>query len=246
MLHIQTNFPQQPVCFGKVLQNQDKDHPNQVKVQLSVLYEEGFNEAWAYLAVPFGGEQYGFHFVPEVGEQVLVLFPYDELPIVLSSVIGLKALPSECSDNKENYMKMIKTKGGNEICINDKKDNAEIQIKTAGGAALKFTDKDKKITIADKDEKNTVTVDSKSGNITISANKSISIKIDGKDVLTADKRSLTLKSAKISIQADQALQEKGGQLKLSGQTSEISASGQMKISSSGITQISGSILKLNG
>lgn len=246
MSNPQLNFSQQPICFGTILQNQDKDHPNQVKVQLATLYEEGFNETWAYLAIPFGGEQYGFHFVPEVGEQVLIAFPYGELPIVVASVCGSKEAPPECSDNPENHVKVLKTKGGNLLRINDKKDHTEILVQTAGGAILHFTDEDEKITVADKDNKNTIVLDAKNGDVTVSADKSVAIKVGGTAVLEADKSSLTLKSSKISIQADQALEEKGGQLKMSGQTAELNASGQVTISSNGMTQVTGSILKLNG
>lgn len=241
----QMNFLQQSMCFGTVLQNQDKDHLNQVKVQLDVIYEKGYNEVWAYLAAPFGGEKYGFCFVPEVGEQVLVLFPFGELPIVLASVFGAKAAPKECSNNSDNYVKVIKTKGGNLIKIQDEKDHGEIQIQTCGGNFVNIADENSTITVSDKDKKNSVAIDGKKGNITILADKSISLKVGGTAVIEADKTSLKLKSSKISIKADQALEGNGGQLKLSGQTAKINATGQMEISSSGMTQVKGSILKLN-
>ena len=244
----------QPFCFAKVLQNQDSEHPNQVKVQLALLYEEKYHETWAYLGEPYGSEQYGITFVPEVGEQVLVALPFGELPVVMTSIRGAKKPPEESDGNKDNLIKTIHTKGGNILKFQDKQDNAEITIQTAGGNYIKIEDKNPKISVTDKDGKNCIIIDAKSNKIEIQADdsvtvvgkKSISLKVGSKEVLKADQNSLTLKSTKITIQADQALEAKGAQLNLSGQTAKINASGQMEVSSSGVTQVKGSLLKLNG
>jgi len=244
----------QPFCFAKVLQNQDKEHPNQVKVQLALLYEEKFHETWAYLGEPYGGEQYGITFVPEVGEQVLVALPFGELPVVMTSIRGVKKPSEESDGNQDNLIKTIHTKGGNILQFQDKKDNAEITIQTAGGNYIKIEDKNPKISLTDKKGKNCITIDAKNNKIeilsddgvTVTAKKSLSLKIGSKEFLKADQNSLTLKNTKITIQADQALEAKGAQLNLSGQTAKLNASGQMEVSSSGITQVKGSILKLNG
>ena len=234
----------QPFGFGKVIQNQDSDHPNQVKIQIASLYEDGSNEVWAYLSEPYGGEQYGISFVPEVGEQVLVAMPFGEIPIVLSSVRGLKQPVS--SENKDNLVKTIKTKGGNLIEINDEQNSAVVTIQTAGGNVITISDKDKKIVVASQDGKNSVTIDAGGGNVTVEAGSSLSLKAGGKEVLKADAGSLTLTSTKVSIKADSTLEANGAQLKLSGQTAEMSGTGQLNLSSSGITQLKGSLLKLNG
>jgi len=244
--HTITNFSQQPICFGTVLQNEDDDHPNQVKVQLAVLYEDGYNEVWANVASTYGGEQYGICFAPEVGEQVIVLFVSGNVPVVLASVRGSKAAPSECQKNLENLIKVIRTKGGNLIQIQDKKDHAEIQIQTPGGCFIQISDENQKITISDKDKKNSVELDAKNGNVAISAEKSISLKIGNSAVLEASKDKLALKSTQISVEATKSMEENIGQLKCSGKTIEMSAAGQIKVDTNGVLQMKGSLVKLNG
>ncbi len=235
---------QQPLCLGKVLQNQDKDHPNQVKVQLTVLYEEGFNEIWAYLTEPYGGDQYGLSFVPEVDEQVIVAMVSGSVPVVLGCLRGPKKAP--VSDNKDNNVKVIRTKGGNEIKITDEKGKAAVSITTKDGHKVTIEDEPKKLTISDKAGKNKIEIDGKGNTMTLTADKTFSVKVGSKEALKITSSDVTVKADNITIKANNTLKGDGGQLKLNGKTSELKASGELKGTSSGITTVKGSMLKLNG
>lgn len=235
---------QQPLCIGKVLQNQDKDHPNQVKVQLTALYEEGFNEIWAFLTEPYGGDQYGMSFVPEVDEQVIVAMVSGSVPVVLGCLRGPKSAPF--SDNKENKCKTIKTKGGNEIKITDESGKSSISITTADGHRVTIEDQPKKLTVSDKDGKNQIVIDGKDNTMTLKTDKTFSVKVGGKEAVKITSTEVKITADKLTFKANNAMNADASQLKLSGKTAELKATGDLKVTSSGIATVKGSLLKLNG
>ena len=239
-------FSEQMFCYGKVLQNQDTDHPNQIKVQLSALYETTQNEVWANLAIPYGGEAYGISFVPEVEEQVLLALVSGEAPVVLSSIWGKQKQPKSCQDNPENQKKIIQTKGGNFILFQDEEKKAILRLQTADGFFVEIADESQTVTISDAEQKNTLELNAKSGTVTVKAEKKISWNVGGKEVFQADKNQVTIKSGAVTVQADQKLEEKGGQVKISGTAVEVEANANMMIKSNGVTQMDSILLKLNG
>lgn len=239
------NMVNQPFCYGKILQNYDKDHPNQVKVQLSALYETGKNEVWANLSVPYGGEAYGMHFLPEVGELVLLAMISAESPVVISSVLGKQGVPKTCIDNSENEKKTIRTKAGNEIYIQDTKDKAVIQMKTVGGYMLEISEETKKITVTDKNKKNSLEIDAEGGAVTVKADKKLVLSVGGKDVIKLESSGASIVSSAVKIEGSQKIEQKAGQLSISGSTAEIKADANLTVKSGGVAQIKGSMLKLN-
>ena len=234
--------------YGKVLQNKDDKHPNQLKVKLRTAYEDGSNEVWARFLTPYGGTKYGQHTLPEIESEVLVAFvgAAGELPIVLGCVyVQEQDLPEGVTD-QDNLVKVLRTKGGNSIIANDAEGKASVTVKTAGGLTVCMEDEKQLITVQDNSGKNKILINEKDGSITVQAAKIFTLKIGEKAVFTADSSSITEKNTKITIQADSSLEEKGVQLKLSGQTVDVSATAQANISASGVMQVKGSILKLNG
>ncbi len=234
--------------YGKVLQNKDDKHPNQLKVRLRTAYEDGSSEVWARFLTPYGGTKYGQHTLPEIESEVLVAFvgAAGEFPVVLGCVyVQEQDLPEEIT-NKDNLVKVLRTKGGNVITANDEEGKASVTVKTAGGLTLCMEDEKQLITIQDSSCKNQILINEKDGSITVQAAKTITLKIGEKAVFTADSSSITEKNTKITLQADSSLEGKGAQMKLSGQTIDVSATAQANISSNGVTQVKGSILKLNG
>jgi uncharacterized protein involved in type VI secretion and phage assembly len=212
----------QPLCIGKVLQHQDKDHPNQIKVQLTVLYEEGFNEIWAFMLEPYGGDQYGMSYVPEIGDQVIVAMLSGSVSVVMGCLRGSGKSPNE--ENKDNNIKTIRTKGGNEIRISDEKGKSSVTIKTKDGSAITISDEHKKLSLTDKNGKNKIEIDGKSDTVTIAAGKALSIKVGNKEAVKITASDVKISSAQMSLQAN----------------------GELKLISNGITTVKGSMLKLNG
>lgn len=231
------NDSRQPLCIGKVIQHQDKDHPNQIKVQLTVLYEEGFNEIWAFLMEPYGGDKYGISYVPEIGEQVIVAMLPGPVPVVMGCLRGSGKSPNE--DNKDNFIKTIRTKGGNEIRISDENEKSSVTLRTKGGLTVTLSDEDNKISLSDKNGKNKIEIDSKENKVTLTSAKTLSIKVGNKEAIKITDTDVQISSAKISLKANSEMQ-------MSSTKMSLKANAELGLASNGITTVKGSILKLNG
>ena len=79
-----------------------------VKVKLP-----GFSEqettAWARIAVPMGGSGRGTYVLPEIDDQVLVVFEHGEIsrPIVVGALWSKKQEPVEVNESGQNNTKQI-------------------------------------------------------------------------------------------------------------------------------------------
>ncbi len=212
--------------YAIVKDNKDPKGLGRVKVQAS--WQKGNDTTpWIRLANQMSGNDYGFYFVPEIGEQVIVGYEMGnpQLPIVLGSAYHGKAKQPE-KKNDQNYKKTIRTKGGNEILINDEKGKEVIQIKNPKGA--------NQITLS-MDGKGKIVVESK-GDIEILA----------KDTIKMEAQKIIL-DAKVDVKITA-----GSKLKTSAANTQIESSMKTKLSSSmldidggGIANIKAGLIKLN-
>ena len=130
------------------------DNPGyRVKVKYPWLTEQE-KTYWARIAVPMGGNERGTYFLPEVDDQVLVVFEHGDInrPIVIGALWSKKQEPVEINESGKNNTKLIKSRAGHRIIFDDK-EGAE------------------KITIVDKTKKNKIVLDS--------ANKVVKIECAG-------------------------------------------------------------------
>ncbi len=109
---------------------------------------------WARIAVPMGGSGRGTYVLPEIGDQVLVVFEHGDInrPIVVGSLWSKKQVPVEVNLSGKNNTKLIKSRSGHRIIFDDQ-EGAE------------------KIIIVDKTKKNKIVLDS--------VNKIVRIESDG-------------------------------------------------------------------
>ena len=99
----------------------------------------------------------------------------------------------------------------------------------------------KKILVTDKDGKNALTMDLGSGAVTVQADKKLTLSAGTNANITLDGA-----SGKITVNGKTGVDIQTAQLKAEASgTCQIKANGQMSVESSGMTQIKGSMLKLN-
>ena len=236
------------VVTGTVKENYDKDNPGKVKVEL-FLGEEGLNvTGWIPVMTPYAGNKYGDYALPEIGDEVVVAFRMGDrnCPIVIGSLWSGKNPHPDNTVTEKNTTKRFITKAQNEICIDDTADKCKIEIKTAKGKTLIMDEEADSITIHDKDKKNSVTIDSKGGEIKIGAEKKITIDANGaKGEFDGSGKKISLTAGTIEIKADQTLNTKGTTTKIEGTNVEIKANASFKSQSSAITEIKGSLVKIN-
>jgi uncharacterized protein involved in type VI secretion and phage assembly len=187
------------VTIGVVTNNQDPDNLGRVKVRFPWLSDES-ESTWARLLTPMAGKERGIYFLPEVDDEVLVAFEHGDMnfPYILGGLWNGKDLPPETNSDGKNNQRIIRSRSGHTIRLDD-------------------TEGKEKIEIEDSSQKNQIIIDTADNTITIKADADIIIQAgSGKLVLSGN--GIELKSqANIAIEASQNMDLKAGpQLNIKG------------------------------
>jgi uncharacterized protein involved in type VI secretion and phage assembly len=238
------------VVAGIVINNKDPDKLGRVKVKIPrISGEEESN--WARIVTFMGGKERGAFFLPEVDDEVIVAFEYGDInmPYIIGSLWNGKDKPPEQNSNGKNDIRVIKSRSGHIIKLDDTENNEKIEI-------------------VDKTGKNKMIIDTKNNKISINSDKDIELSApNGKVIINArDVEFSSTASTKIKASSDMDLKASGS-MKLDGATADLKASGNIKldgakldfkasanvnlngaivdIKASGIMNIKGSLLNLN-
>lgn len=256
--------PDHPITLGTVVENWDKDHPGMVKVKIHMEESSENVTGWIPVASPYSGSKYGFYFLPEIDDEVVIAYDHGvgECPVVVGSIWNKENLPPEGAPQEKNTIKMIRTKGGHEIVFEETKDAENICVKSSTGLYLKLEDKPSVVTLSDKDGKNYLKMDCKNGEVTLLADQKISLQANGKEMLLLDgKADKIVASAKqIQLKASASFQAEGKSTEIKGDSTKVSANSSMEVQgvnttvkgsaklgveSSGMTEVKGSMVKIN-
>lgn len=199
----------------------------------------------------------GVYWLPEVGDIVEVLVPrtpgYEARILHIHRPEG-DAQVADCWTEK-NDKKQFQTRAGHTVTWDDTPDKTSILVESAGGLDLLLEDEAQTVTIRKKDAETPVLkLDMKNDQIALSAGKQLSITCGGA-VLEIDssgnvriqaKGKLELSGQEITLSAQSKLTAKGQQVEVSGgMTTKLTGQTQLQMSSSGITEVKGSMIKLN-
>jgi uncharacterized protein involved in type VI secretion and phage assembly len=189
---------------GIVTNNQDPDKLGRVKVKFPWLSEND-ESWWARIAAPMAGKERGTFFLPEVDDEVLVAFEHGDprFPYVLGALWNGIDPPFLTNDDGKNDLRVIKSRSGHTIVLNDK-------------------DGEETIEIVDKTGKNTIVVSSKDDTIAITADADVSItSTNGKVKIAGSGIELT-SQADVKVEASGGLELKaGGKATVKGATIEL-------------------------
>lgn len=155
------------VVEALVTDNVDPDQQGRVQVKFP-WFDDQYISEWCRVMQPYAGLGYGMFFVPEVDAEVVVAFGHGDMrfPIVLGGVYNGKDKPPSHRDAKTDE-KMIRTKGGHIILLNDSNNNHQVWITTNGGQSITLDDQARSVTITTI-EGQSITLDPKGG-VTVSA-----------------------------------------------------------------------------
>jgi uncharacterized protein involved in type VI secretion and phage assembly len=172
------------VVIGVVTNNKDEEKLGRVKVRYPWLGKDDESN-WARVAAPMAGKERGIYFLPEVDDEVLVAFEHGDMrfPVVIGSLWNGKDAPPETNENGDNNVRVIKSRSGHIIRLNDEKDKEKIEI-------------------IDKSEKNSIVFDTAKKTITITTEENIT--------LSASKGKITLDAKEIEIKSSDASKIKSG------------------------------------
>ncbi len=192
------------VVAGVVTNIEDPDGLGRIKVKIPRI--SGDDESnWARVLTFMAGKERGAFFLPEIDDEVLLAFEYGDIsmPYVIGSLWNGVDVPPETNSDGKNNIRLIKSRSGHQIKIDD-------------------TDGEEKIEIIDKSDKNKIVIDTKNNTVTIEADKDIKISApNGK--FTVEAKDIEMKAsaaAKIEASADIDVKASGN-MNLKGSTVNI-------------------------
>jgi phage protein D/phage baseplate assembly protein gpV len=162
------------VVLGVVRKNDEAhDIPPQMPLgRVKVSYPRFSDEVtsgWAPCVRPMAGSGMGFYALPEVGDQVLVAFEDGDLskPYVLGGLWNAQQPPPTTDADGTNSIRMIKSRAGHTITLDDSAQSAKVVIKDRSGSTITMNSMDSSMQI------------SAAGDLTISAKGTVTLEAAG-------------------------------------------------------------------
>lgn len=202
----------------------DPDGQDRIQVRIPVI-DSNAQGIWTRVASLDAGDGRGAFFMPEIGDEVIVGFINDDpRDAVVLGMLHSSNKPAPITPSDANNEKGFTTRSKMHLSFND--DTKTIVIDTPAGNSITIDEQSMKIEIKDQNQ-NKITM----GTSGISLESPMNIDIKAGTVLTlAGGTSLSIGAPSLSVKAD----------------ADVSIQGAVsKLSSSGITEISGSIVKIN-
>jgi Rhs element Vgr protein len=211
--------------IGIVVQlESDPDGQDRILVRVPVIDSAG-QGIWTRIASLDAGNERGAFFMPEIGDEVIVGFINDDPrhPVVLG-MLHSSNKPAPISPQDNNNEKGFTTRSKMHLSFND--DTKTIVIDTPAGNSITLDEKSMKIEIKDQNE-NKITMEQTG--ITMESPLNIDVKA-GAVLTLSGGTSLSISAPSLSVKADASVSIEGA---------------VAKVTSSGITEISGSLVKIN-
>ena len=242
------------VVVGQVVKNYDKDMPGRVCVTVPTRDKDANELKWARVAMPSSGSGWGHYFLPEVGDQVLLTFEQGniEKPYVIGCIPKDSDQILRKSVDEDNQYKKIVTKNGNTIYFEDHKEGEgqkdKIKIITAKESHRIEMDNEKNvILISDKEGKNQIQMKTEAGQMEITAEKKLTIKVGDniEMILNGSNGTVSLKSSKLKIETSGNINiNSNGAMKTQAGNVSVEANAMLKLNSSGAVTIAGTPIKI--
>ncbi|MBT9465006.1 phage baseplate assembly protein V [Hydrogenophaga sp.] len=140
-------------ALALVVSLDDPERRNRVQVRL--LAHDGVTDQdaplWARVVAPFAGNDRGFFFLPDVDDEVLVIFMNGDArhPLIIGGLWnGNSPSPADLADG-QHRTKRLKSKNGVAITILDEDGQETLTLETPGGQTVTLQDGPGSITLAD-------------------------------------------------------------------------------------------------
>jgi len=245
----------QGVVPAMVTNLNDPDDLGRVKVKYPWLGANPEVESdWMRIAAPMAGAQRGFFYLPEINDEVLVAFEHGDVhrPYIVGALWSSTDKPpkknSEAVVGGKVNQRVLKTRQGHLIILDDKQGEEQISVTSKSGHTVILNDKSgsESITIKDKTGNNSMVIDSTKNSLAIAVNGDFTVEAKGK-VTIKSTRDMTLEAqAKAGLKGTAGLNlETTAQAALKGAQVQVTGNATTSISSSGMTEVKGSLVKIN-
>jgi phage baseplate assembly protein V len=115
------------VTIGVVEDVNDPEQRGRIKMDLPVL---GLKSDWSRVAAPLAGNERGFHFLPEVGDEVLVAF--DQGDVKTAFVLGYLWNGVDKPPQTDAHKRTLKTVSGHLLEFDDTGGSEKVTLKFKG------------------------------------------------------------------------------------------------------------------
>ncbi len=155
------------VAEAIVTEVDDPERQGRVKVRYPWFDDETVS-GWCRVRQLYAGNDYGTFFIPEVGDEVLVAFVHGDmrLPIVIGGLYNGQDTPPD-HRGADRDPKLIKTRGGHQVLLDDTSGEEKIEIKDRNGNVVVIDTVNDTITVCAQAD---VTVEAKTGKLTLAGN----------------------------------------------------------------------------
>lgn len=240
--------PSAETQIATVVDNADPEGLGRVRVQMLWQRSKGQQTDWIRVMTGDAGnsgqvsKNRGSVFIPEIGDQVMVGFRYNDpnRPFVLGSLFHGQIAEG---GGKDNSLKAIKTRSGHTLEFNDAGEGTSITLKDKNGNCIYFDTQGKHMTITAPE---TMTFNAK--NMAINIDENLTLKV-GKDMKTfvdanhtleiKEKHEISSNATQESIVEDKDLSIKGDLTITTGATEFSSKKGDITIHSAGVAVLQG-------
>ena len=154
----------------------DPEQRNRVQVRLCAFDGATQQDApmWARVVSTFAGDNRGAFFLPDVGDEVLVVFAGDSrVPLIVGGLWnGAATSPADTQTGGVNRYKRIRSKNGIVITLDDQSGQETLRLETPAGQTLTLSDGPGVVKVEDSNG-NSITLDS--SGVTVQAASAVTV-----------------------------------------------------------------------
>lgn len=240
------------ILRGKVLSYPAEKDKGLVEVSIGAYAKDG-DTVYARVEQSMSG----VYWLPEIGDIVeveLSPLPGGEPRIVHIHRPGEDQQTGACWTEK-NDVKQFLTRSGHCVTLDDTQDHTAVTVHTSGGLELRLEDEAQTVTLRAAEKETPVLVlDVKNDALRLSAGKELTISCGGASITFDSDGNITVKAKgtldmsgkEIKASATQKATIKGQDAELSGtKGAKIEGKSKLDLTSGGVTQVKGSMVKLN-
>jgi len=166
----------QAAHLARVVSLDDPDSANRVQVRL-IAFDGDDNDAplWARVVSAFAGNDRGAFFIPDVDDEVLVVFAGGDtrFPLIVGGLWnGTSPAPASIDSGGRNVTKCIVSKNGIRITFTDESGQETLKLETPGGQSVTLKDGPGTLTLKDS---NGNTIKLETAGITVTASAKVTV-----------------------------------------------------------------------